>query len=612
MTEITIKKSKFSLQTRITAFLATAILATTSVVVAFSAYTMYHEAQLFVERESVSVNGLLAEKSAEPMRLNEMDRLAGTFSRIYSQAEGELSSVVAFDKDGTVVLSYPQDADLTDARAAAGAILGGQASEFDSDRMLHAVPVIGKDNSIIGSLVLDWSEDEISSVVISEIMFEIRIIVPVILLSTALAYFMLGRILFQPMRALGTAAERVVRGQGISRDHLDRDDVIGEAMRALDLLSETISNSRKSAESVANGDLSVSIKPRDEHDGLALTLNGMFRKLSDVLSAAKTNSTAVATGAVSLSKAAEGISKGADTQASAAQQAAAAVEEMTANIRQSADNAEQTEKIANQAAGEARRSGETVGEAVEAMKTIAEKITIVQEIARQTDLLALNAAVEAARAGEHGKGFAVVASEVRKLAERSQQAAQEIGELSSRTVDVSGEAGRMLEELVPNIERTADLVQEISAATREQNVGAEQINDAIRNLDQVIQQNAKASEDAASTSDQLAAQSAELEKMVSFFRLADDGKKTSKPVAALSAKPVEEKSQKAVSARVTTPVKSKGAEASNSKLAASKTPTEEAPKEAPTATKDTPTKSEGIELDMGPEPDDSDFESYAA
>jgi methyl-accepting chemotaxis protein len=194
------------------------------------------------------------------------------------------------------------------------------------------------------------------------------------------------------------------------------------------------------------------------------------------------------------------------------------MEQMAANIKQNADNASQTEKIARQSAKDAEVSGDAVNRAVSAMQTIAEKITIVQEIARQTDLLALNAAVEAARAGEHGKGFAVVASEVRKLAERSQTAATEIGAVSSETVKAAQSAGEMLTSLVPNIRKTAELVAEISAACREQDIGAAQINEAIQQLDKVTQQNASASEEMSATSEELAAQAEELQASIAYFR----------------------------------------------------------------------------------------------
>ncbi|WP_299654718.1 methyl-accepting chemotaxis protein [uncultured Jannaschia sp.] len=274
-----------------------------------------------------------------------------------------------------------------------------------------------------------------------------------------------------------------------------------------------------SAERIAKGDLRADVTPRSEEDRLGLALRDMTLKLREVISNASASAAHVAQGASSMSATAEQLSSGSTQQASAAQEASASIEEMTANIRQNADNASQTEKIASQSADDARKSGDSVANAVRAMKTIADKINIIQEIARQTDLLALNAAVEAARAGSHGKGFAVVASEVRKLAERSQQAAAEISQLSAETVDVSGEAGRMLETLVPNIQRTADLVAEISASTREQNVGAEQINQAIRELDQVIQQNANTAETAAATSQQLASQSQQLSGVISYFEI---------------------------------------------------------------------------------------------
>jgi len=318
-----------------------------------------------------------------------------------------------------------------------------------------------------------------------------------------------------------TRAVAVVKD--VARGDLDVDtstkskDEIATLLTEMGKMVTDLKGMSRAAESIAEGNLRADVTPRSEKDRLGLALRNMVVKLREVISNASSNATYVADGASKMSSTAKQLSAGSNSQASAAEEASASIEEMTANISQNADNASQTEKIANQSADDAKRSGEAVDNAVRAMKTIADKINIIQEIARQTDLLALNAAVEAARAGSHGKGFAVVASEVRKLAERSQQAAAEISQLSTETVDVSGEAGRMLETLVPNIQRTADLVQEISASTREQNVGAEQINQAIRDLDRVIQQNAAAAEESAATSQELASQSDELTSVISYF-----------------------------------------------------------------------------------------------
>ncbi|KGT79902.1 chemotaxis protein [Bradyrhizobium japonicum] len=280
------------------------------------------------------------------------------------------------------------------------------------------------------------------------------------------------------------------------------------------------------AGAVASGDLSqtIDVSSNDEIGDLVKSLNMMVEKLRQVVEEALTAANNVSAGSQELSASAEQLSQGATEQASSAEEASSSMEEMASNVKQNADNANQTEKIAAQSAKDAEASGVAVGRAVNAMQTIAEKITIVQEIARQTDLLALNAAVEAARAGEHGKGFAVVASEVRKLAERSQAAAADIGTLSTETVKVAREAGDMLSKLVPDIKKTAELVQEITAACREQDVGSAQINQAIQQLDKVGQQNASASEQVSSTSEELASQAEQLQSTISFFRIEHAGR----------------------------------------------------------------------------------------
>ncbi|WP_429931123.1 methyl-accepting chemotaxis protein [Agrobacterium vitis] len=286
---------------------------------------------------------------------------------------------------------------------------------------------------------------------------------------------------------------------------------IGEGNRVLNLVSI--------------GDLTerVEIACEGDHQKMKDAINSLVDNLTSFATGVATAADQVTSGSQALSSTSEQLSQGATEQASAAEEASASMEQMAANIKQNADNASQTEKIARQSAKDAELSGEAVDKAVNAMRTIAEKISIVQEIARQTDLLALNAAVEAARAGEHGKGFAVVASEVRKLAERSQAAAGEISGLSGETVKAATAAGEMLHRLVPDIRKTAELVSEISASCREQDLGASQINEAIQQLDKVTQHNASASEEMSATSEELASQAEELQSSLTFFQTGDQG-----------------------------------------------------------------------------------------
>ncbi|WP_379922657.1 methyl-accepting chemotaxis protein [Erythrobacter sp. R86502] len=288
---------------------------------------------------------------------------------------------------------------------------------------------------------------------------------------------------------------------------------------AINGLVDSLRNTARVADRIAEGDLTVRHTALSDEDQLGTALASMVERLRTVVGSTSVAAENVSTGSRQLAASSEQVAQGATEQAASAEEASASMEQMAANIKQTADNAAQTEKIARQSSKDAELSGQAVEEAVNAMRTIADKIGIVQEIARQTDLLALNAAVEAARAGEHGKGFAVVASEVRKLAERSQTAAAEISAVSSNTVKVATDAGEMLGKLVPDIRRTAELVTEISAACREQDIGASQINEAIQQLDKVTQQNASASDQISSTSEELASQADELQQAIAFFTI---------------------------------------------------------------------------------------------
>ena len=279
------------------------------------------------------------------------------------------------------------------------------------------------------------------------------------------------------------------------------------------------------AESIASGDLTIDLSHVDEKKrvGVYDAMINMQQKLIAVVQQIKGNADEIANAAAQVSDTANSLSGAASEQAASVEETSASMEQMGASISQNSENSQTTDNIASESASAAAEGGVAVAGTVDAMTQIAEKITIIEEIAYQTNMLALNAAIEAARAGEHGKGFAVVAAEVRKLAERSQTAASEISNLTGDSVKVAEKAGDLLKKMVPDIAKTAELVQEISAASEEQSSGVGQINSAMQQLDKATQQNAAGSEELAATAEQMQAQSGNLQQVVSFFQLKSDG-----------------------------------------------------------------------------------------
>jgi len=307
-------------------------------------------------------------------------------------------------------------------------------------------------------------------------------------------------------------------------------------------ISHSIGRAVSAMAEVNSGNLDVKQLPskqgrmRDELDVLGEAVNGMGAKLREVVSNVQMSAESVTSGSSEVAGTSQSLSEGASNQASAVEEVSASMEEMTASIEMNTDNAKQTEEIARQAAGDAEKGGDSVRQTVEAMRQIADKIAIVEEIARQTNLLALNAAIEAARAGEHGKGFAVVAAEVRKLAERSGLAASEISELSADSVSIAEQAGKMLDKMVPDITKTAELVQEIAASSIEQSSGSAQIKGAILELDRVVQQNSAESEELAASSETLASHAEQLQEIIGYFHLGNTGMAPTPTVRVASAR----------------------------------------------------------------------------
>jgi methyl-accepting chemotaxis protein len=296
-------------------------------------------------------------------------------------------------------------------------------------------------------------------------------------------------------------------------------DETGRMLAGMKELVRSLRGMARVAEGIAAGDLTVRVTPRSENDTLGRSFSSMAQKLSTLINEVRSGASALSAASSQVSSTSQGLSQGTSSQAASVEETSASLQQLSATINQNAENSRTMEQMALKGARDAEDSGRAVAETVQAMAAIAEKISIIEEIAYQTNLLALNAAVEAARAGEHGKGFAVVATEVRKLAERSQKAAKEIGSLAGSSVKVAERSGQLLSDLVPSIRRTAELVQEVTGASKDQAVGVSQMTRAMEQVDQVTQRNASAAEELASTAEELASQALALQQLMAFFRV---------------------------------------------------------------------------------------------
>jgi methyl-accepting chemotaxis protein len=330
------------------------------------------------------------------------------------------------------------------------------------------------------------------------------------------------RSITRPILEVVSIAEKLAEGESDLQITSSSRDETGMLLGAMKKMIDSNNEMVAAATGIASGDLRVRVTPRSDRDALGSALANMIERLTEIIGEVRSGAASLTVASSQISASAQSLSQGTSEQASSVEETTSSLQEMSASITQNAENSGQMEQMAVKGTADADESAQAVKQSVEAMTKIAQKISIIEEIAYQTNLLALNAAIEAARAGDHGRGFAVVATEVRKLAERSQIAAKDIGGLATSSVDVAQRSGRLLTELVPTIRKTADLVREVTAASLEQSGGVSQINRAMTLVDQVTQRNASASEELASTAEEMSSQAEALQQTIAYFKTNGD------------------------------------------------------------------------------------------
>ncbi len=364
-------------------------------------------------------------------------------------------------------------------------------------------------------------DDVVAASVRSTLATMLMIMAAALALSASIG-ILIGRGITLPIQQAVRIAEKIAEGDVSVEIEVTSQDEAGLLLSSLQRMVASINEMVVAAVAVAAGDLTVKITPKSERDALGNALAEMTAKLTQTISEVRTGALALTSASSQVSATSQGLAQGTSEQAASVEETTASLQQMNATIGQNAENSRHLADIAVNAAKGAGDSAHSVNRTVEAMKDIADKIGIVDEIAYQTNLLALNAAIEAARAGDHGKGFAVVATEVRKLAERSQAAAKEIGALASTSVKLAEHSGRLLSELVPNVQKAAEIIREVSSASAEQSQGVNQVNRAMTQVDEVTQRTASAAEELSSTAEELAAQAESLHELMSVFKVADD------------------------------------------------------------------------------------------